>query len=79
MILSNLREMSNMKEAEQTKTEIQFKDFPYLHLLTTISKQQSGQIKIDHEGQTKLIGFSPIPTLNWYYIEELNFDTLVGQ
>ena len=79
VILSNLREMSNMKEAEETKIEIQFKDFPYLHLMKTISKQRSGQVKIEHEGQTKLIGFSPISTLQWYYVEELNFDSLVRE
>ena len=77
IILSNLKTMSNIAEAERTQSEIQFKPFPYPHVLKTILQQKSGQIKIEHQGQTKLIGFSPVSTLHWFYVEELNFDSLI--
>jgi predicted KAP-like P-loop ATPase len=77
VILSNLKAMSNFEEAEKNKSEIQFKEFPYPQLIKTIWDQKSGQVKLEKDGQTRLIGFSPIPTLSWYYVEELNFDSLI--
>ncbi|MDD7984580.1 protein kinase [Lentisphaera marina] len=77
VILSNLKAMSNFEEAEKNKSEIQFKEFPYPQLIKTIRDQKSGQVKLEKDGQTRLIGFSPIPTLSWYYVEELNFDSLI--
>ena len=77
VILSNLKEMSNLAEAEKNQEEIQFKEFPYPHLINSIISQKSGQIKLEQDGQTRLIGFSSIPTVEWFYVEELNFDSLL--
>jgi eukaryotic-like serine/threonine-protein kinase len=77
VILSNLKTMSNFKEAEKNQDEIQFKEFPYPQLIKTIRSQKSGQIKLEIDGHTRLIGFSPIATLSWYYVEELNFESLI--
>ena len=79
VILSNIRAMSNREEAEKTQSEIKFKEFPYPQILKTIRTQKSGQVKLESDGQTKLIGFSPISTLSWYYVEELNFESLVNK
>ncbi|EDM28586.1 serine/threonine-protein kinase [Lentisphaera araneosa HTCC2155] len=79
VILSNIKAMSNLEEAKKLKSEILFKEFPYPQLLQTIRTQKSGQVKIESNEQTKLIGFSQIPTLSWYYVEELNFESLLNK
>jgi serine/threonine-protein kinase len=72
IILSSHLASRKIKKAEQTDSEIQFRPFPYPEIKQYINKKNSGQFETVQHGRTVMIGYAPIKTLGWYYVEEVN-------
>ena len=72
IILSSNLGSTQIKKAKETDSEIQFQPFPFPEIKTYIKKNRSGQFEtINAEGIT-LIGYAPVKTLGWYYVETIN-------
>jgi len=72
IILSSRIASQEVKKAERTISEIEFHPFPYPEIKDYIKEKNSGQFETLQYGQTMVIGYAPIKTLGWYYVEEVN-------
>ncbi len=74
VILSSHIALQQLKAAEKDSSEIKFKPFPYPEINDYIKGNKSGQFEVNKDGRTTLIGYAPVQTLGWYYVEEVNLD-----
>ena len=74
IILSSNLLSQEVKKAERSGTEINFHPFPYPEIKEYIKKNSSGQFETFYNGKTIVIGYAPIKTLDWYYVEEVNLN-----
>ena len=72
IILSSRIALNQINKAEKNASEIKFSPFPYPEIMQHIRKEKSGQFEINNNGRMILIGYAPVETLKWYYVEEVN-------
>ena len=74
VILSSHLASQQLKEAQTDSSEIKFKPFPFPEIHSYIKKNKSGQFEVSRNERTTLIGYAPVQTLGWYYVEEVNLE-----
>jgi eukaryotic-like serine/threonine-protein kinase len=57
-----------------SKDNMSGKTLPIPHLLNHIQEGRSGQFETSRAGQAIMVDHALIPTLSWYYIEEIDID-----
>ncbi len=72
IILSSNLVSKQLKKAKTTNSEVQFNPFPFPEIKTYINRNKSGQFETINNGSTTLIGYAPVATLGWYYVEVIN-------
>ena len=79
IILSSKLASKQLKKAKRTDSEIQFSPFPFPEIKAYIKQSKSGQFETINNGSTALIGYAPVKTLDWYYVEVINLKQYLTQ
>ena len=74
VILSSHLASQQIEEAEKNASQIKFKPFPFPEIKSHIKNNKSGQFEVNAKGRKLLIGYAPVQTLGWYYVEEVNLE-----
>ena len=77
VVLSTRLKDDAVKKAEKDFSTLKFDKFPYPQITSHLSSREAGQFEVKSEGSTKLIGFAPIKTLGWFYVEEVDLKRLL--
>ena len=77
VVLCSKLSMKQDKNAEKTFAQVELKKFPYP--ADGLFKEKGNQAEVDSNGRKRLISTALIPTLGWYYVEEVNMGWLIKQ
>jgi len=78
VILSS-RQDELTRDTETDEPTLRLREFPIAEVTDAIRHGEGGLVEIEVDGRLMLYAFSDIGTLGWYYVEELDADTILGR
>lgn len=77
VVLSTKLKEEEVKKAEKDFSSLKFDKFPYPQIAAYVHDREAGQFEVEINGCTRLIGYAPVKTLSWYYVEEIDLERLL--
>ncbi len=63
--------------ASENSSTLDLKPFPIKDVVKAINKGESGLVEIKHEKESRIIVFCEMPSVNWYYVEEIDIAAIL--
>jgi len=63
--------------ASENSSTLDLKPFPVKDVVKAINKGESGLVEIKHEKESRIIVFCEMPSVNWYYVEEIDIKAIL--
>ncbi|HCE43691.1 MAG TPA: hypothetical protein DET40_09090 [Lentisphaeria bacterium] len=77
VILSTRIKDEQLKKAEKDFSTLKFDKFPYPQIAKDIRGETAGQFEAASGKSIRLIGYAPVKTLGWFYVEEIDLEKLL--
>ncbi|MFZ2654017.1 MAG: protein kinase [Victivallales bacterium] len=77
VILSTKLKDEQLKKAEKDFSTLKFDKFPYPQIAGDIRDASAGQFEAKNGNLIRLIGYAPVKTLGWFYVEEIDLEKLL--
>ena len=66
-------------EKYSTDSALRLERFPVKGVVEKVQRKESGFLEVVREGEKRIIFFHEIPSLNWYYVEEIRSSAVLGE
>ena len=77
-VVVSSRQLGMPLEAFSTDSALQLELFPVQAVVDKVLRKESGLEEVKREGEPRIIFFHGIPSLNWYYAEEVRTHAVLG-